>query len=91
MSRTRAEVRVDLPAPGAPVMPTVVAVPPSGYDRRPDLTGLGTAALDHRQQPGQRTAVAVTGGGEQRCGVVGAPGHGDTLRQRHPGAVLRPV
>ena len=59
-------VSVLLPAPGAPVSPTVYAV--AGERMRPagpTVAGLVAAALDQRQQAGQRRPIAVAGGGEQ--------------------------
>jgi hypothetical protein len=36
----------------------------------PDLSSRFPAALDQREQPGERTAVTTAGGGEQLAGVV---------------------
>ncbi len=65
-------VSVLLPAPGAPVSPTVYACPLSRVGEAADSTCRLTTALDERQQPGECTAVALAGGGEQFIRIGGA-------------------
>ena len=56
---TIALMSVDLPAPGAPVMPTMAALPVRGVDLADELPAAGVVVLDERDAARERAAVAV--------------------------------
>jgi hypothetical protein len=58
-------VRVLLPAPGAPGETDGVAGPAHRIGQSADRAGIVVAALDQRQQPGERAAVTGEGSLEQ--------------------------
>ena len=57
--RPSAYVVVDLPTPGAPVRPTTTAFPAVRHQRGHRLAQLGRRVLDQRDQPRDRTGVAL--------------------------------
>ena len=63
-------VSVLLPEPGAPVSPTVYAVASCGRGEAPDLAGVVAAALDERQQAGERRPVAARQRGVEQLAPV---------------------
>ena len=75
-------VSVDLPAPGAPVMPDGVGPAAEGVGQAADVPRRFAAALDQRQQPGQRGPVAGPGAPSSR--------RAGRRPRRRPQAQLRP-
>ena len=91
----KASMKVLLPTPGTPVMPTRCAPPACGSSGLEDGLGaglvLGPGALDQRDGAGEEGAVALEDAGRECCGV-GRP-HPVTgraaRRTRLPGAAAR--
>ena len=75
-----------LPAPGAPVMPTVYAASAERVGEARDLAGGPPAALHEREQPRERGAVAVASISEELVGAASATSRRRLARGHQPSA-----
>ena len=72
---TRPPISVDLPAPGAPVMPTTADLAGVRIDLADERPAGRVVVLDERDRAREGAAVA----GEQALGEVGVDRHGRTI------------